>query len=264
MLLHCAAGLAETDARTTYRAEMRRLKRAERAFWASYQERFIEAADIWAIPFKNDKRSRYPAVDGDYSGFRRLYGAYEAIEKERGQALVAFARAGDPHSAATVLNEVAATAKQVDRLERDLRKKPVRVFSDVFDQRPGVRRHGLAARERALVKALAALPSAEVPLEAALGTALAKASLRARIYILDALGERQNNAGMPLLEAALGSRASAERIAALEGLARFGAAARRSLGPLLALADEGGPLCRALLAVIDPADSGWIAPLLKT
>ena len=86
LLLLCATAQAKPDGLGTFKKEMRRLRKFETEYWRAYNNRFVRACAEWYAPIKRQKRSRFMEVDGDPSGFRRLYEDYALIEQARGSA----------------------------------------------------------------------------------------------------------------------------------------------------------------------------------
>ncbi len=266
--LVCGVQPAAADSFKDFRAQMRRFDKQERAYWEAYNNRFVKACDTWYEPARKDKRHKAMAVDGDFGEFRILYEECASIEKLRGEACLAFARSGHAKATSALFKTLLQTTLEVDKTEEQLREGNNRVYAGIFDQRPGVRRHGLAFRERLLADALTAAPGdARVFGEWGFGRARKQDAKRrtatARVAWLDIVGARRERACRPVVVLNLASKDPRLRIAALEALVLFGAEARKDLLPLLN--DQQPVVRRALLAAVrrDAAtDPLWIGPVL--
>ncbi len=150
VVLLCSAVSAAPDGLRVFRREMRAVDKAERAFWQGYNRDFLRAAEAWRRPIKKDRRYKAMEVDGDFILFRALYEDYAVIEERRGKACEALAASGHARAAEKLLAEFFSLSALVDQTEKELRETNNRVYGVLYDQRPGVRRHGLAFREQAL------------------------------------------------------------------------------------------------------------------
>ena len=268
LLLICAVAEAAPDSLSDFKKEMRRVTKEEAAYWREYNNRFVRAAEGWYAPIKSQTRNKFMENDGDPGLIRRLYEDFASIEEARGNAYVELAQAGHPRAARKLVEELLETAKAIDRAERDLRPANNRVYAGLFDQRPGIRRHGLAFRRRLLVKALGLVPASEDTLGAKFFRRAAKQdskheSTTAQVALFDVWGNRREDFVRPLIESRLEARKRSLRIAALQALIRFGPASRPVLIPLLK--DESPVVQRALLHAVrhnGATDPNWIGPVL--
>ncbi|MFQ5844901.1 MAG: HEAT repeat domain-containing protein [Planctomycetota bacterium] len=248
------ASLAAPDAVRIWRHEVSRVDQAERRFWSAFTGRFQDAYEDFIQPFKDAdaKSAQFTDVVYDYSMIRRLYEEFVGLQRQRGEAAAALAASGHPQSAAALRKALWVTLKEIEKAEKALAEARPQQDRYIFDLRPGVLRHGLAERERALIDALARVPGVAADLAAdGLREAARRdrgRSIRHRVAVLDALGLSGDPAARPALEATLRSPLSSLRIAAVEALARFGPDSLPALVPLLD--DPRAPVRRALLQML--------------
>jgi len=256
------------DALKTYRTEVRRLQGAEKRFWREFQGRYIEARKEFGaeISLAYAKSRDHPEATYDPAAFERLYGEYEALQRDAGKAADALAASSHGKALDTLWKSLLAMAKEIDRLDTEIREaRPMRYYD--YDMRPGIARHGIEARRTALIAALAKCPDAARFL---VGDGWKKAtkgdrkrSITRRVAVLDALAVAGGDLAREGLAEHVFEPETSLRIAAAEGLIGYGEAARPPLAPLLR---DGSPLVRrALLQEIRrhaAKDGGWIGPVL--
>jgi len=241
--------------------------RVEKEFWEAYQGRRSEAQQLYETPLlRAHTEPNFPQdARPDYSGLRSLYEDYDALQRQRGEAYLEFAKSGDPKATTTLFDGLLDAVKRADELDLALLDMEP---GSRFDLRPGIERHGLDTRILGLETALAACPSAVAFLTGTAWDAAAKRdgkkSFGRRIAVLDALGMTRDPAATPFLAEAAKSSASSLRIAALEALIRLGPEATAVLCPLLS---DKSPVVRfALLQAIRTTDAGdrsWVAPVYE-
>ena len=261
--------LAEGEAPAEWKRQQKGLDRQEADYWDSFRGRldavFKQWLDQW-MQWRNDPEGYKDAVE-DLAGIRDLYQEYVDLQGARVEADLALAESQDAGAGAALLEALCDVADEIDRLEGELAEgRPVR-FESYYDQQPSVHRHGLATRERGLVKALAVAPGAAAFLGEA-GFAKAekedgKRSLVRRVAVLDALGRAGDPAARGRLEAALKGSVPALRVVAVENLAPLGDAAVGILSPHLS--DASPAVRRALLRAVRllaPQATAWIPPVM--
>ncbi|MHC4134144.1 MAG: HEAT repeat domain-containing protein [Planctomycetota bacterium] len=269
ILLCVASARAEPDATRTWKSECRWLAGQEKKFWRSYQERFnqgrilmnAEIDKAWAQPDQH-KEATY-----DYSEFSKLYEDYDVMQTALGEADLQYATSGSPKALPDLFKELLSVVKEIDALEKKLLNAKPKMAVRLFHQQPGIERQGLDVRRTGLVAAVAKCPGATDFLA---GAGLKRAttndgrkSIGRRVAVLDALALCGGPEAQAALEPWLKAKETSLRIAAVEGLIRFGAPARPALAPLLA--DKSPIVRRALLQEIvrvGGKDAGWIGPLV--
>jgi len=269
VVLASAPLLGASDPVREWRSSVRRLAREEKTFWGEFGKRWNQAWTAYIQPVleARGKHDGDPNPLYDYAPFRNWYEDYAAIQRALGEADLDFAKSGHPKAAATLLKELLATDKLIDKLEADLLK--ARPFKwDTFDQHAPIQRSGLAIREQALIEALGRCADAAVFLaDRAWKEAVRKdgrRSIRRRVAVIDALGFTGDSDALAFLSPLTGAKQSSLRVAAAEALLRFSARGRPALRPLVA--DPSLPVRRALLqgiATQHPQDPGWIPVLVE-
>jgi hypothetical protein len=269
-LLLAGSALGQPDALKAYKAELKRLHAEENKFWRAFQGRFTQALITFRqeLELADAKPHEHKEATWDYTDFRSLYGDYAAIQESNGRADLALAESGHAKAAETLLKQLFGLIKDADKLEQELAEAKPKARYYVFDQRMGVRRHGLGLRQLMLIQALAkcADPAAFL---ASQGWKRAekgdgKRSVSCRVAIMDALALTKDDAARSILEPGLKERLSSLRIAAAEALLGFGPESRKALEPLLH--DQSAIVQRALIRGIRfrcAKDAGWIPPMLQ-
>ncbi len=269
LLILAAAVHAAPDPVKAYRATLRRLAAREETFWREFNRRGVEANRVRMEPYRDmiramngGKKGTSPDLAVDLSLYAVLYEDMVKLERARGDAAKNLLASGHAQAAKRVMSYLLETADAIEETEAVLWKNKVSGGWGSFDQRPGVKRHGLAVRRDLLVAALSAEPAylATHGWQRAV-KADGSRHVRRRVAVLDALG-RAPLAGRQRLVENLRAREIALRIVALENLAPSGAEVFLDLEPEL---DAPCPLVRrALLAAIrHHGGSFWIAPVLK-
>ena len=269
ILLCVASARAAPDATRAWKSECRRLAGHEKKFWRSYQERFnqgrllmdAEVDKAWAKP------NQYPEATYDYSEFSKLYADFDVLQKALGEADLQYANSGNPKALSDLFKELLSVVKETDALEKKLLDAKPKMSVRMFHQQPGIQRQGLEVRRNALVAAVAKCPGASDFLA---GDGLKRAtsgdglrSVGRRVAVLDALALCGGPEAQAALEPWLQAKQTSLRVAAVEGLARWGASARAALAPLLS--DPSSIVRRALLQEIlrdGGKDPGWTGPLV--
>jgi hypothetical protein len=269
ILLCVASARAEPDATRAWKSECRWLAGQEKKFWRSYQERFNQGRIVMSAEI--DKALAQPDAHKeatyDYTEFSKLYEDYDVLQKALCEADLQYATSGHSKALPDLFKELLSVAKEIDALEKKLLNAKPKMAVRVFHQQPGIRRQGLAVHRDGLVAALAKCSGAK---EFLAGDGLRRAttgdghrSIRRRVAVIDALALCGGPEAQAALEPMLQAKESSLRIAAVEGLVRFGASARAALAPLLA--DPCPIVRRALLQEIvrgGGKDPGWIGPLV--
>ncbi|MHC4137876.1 MAG: HEAT repeat domain-containing protein [Planctomycetota bacterium] len=261
VLLLATAAPAAPDALKLYRKELKRLDQAEERYWEGYFKRRVEADRVRLEPYYDMIRAMNEGKKGmntdlavDLSRYADLYEDFVKIERGRGHAASEFVRSGHQKAAARIFDALLETTNAIEELEPELWKNRVQGGWGSFDQRPGIRRHGLAIRRELLVAALARVPGYLVTRAWAVATRRdAKDSVRRRVAVLDALGA--SGAGLEVLVPALRSPLVAIRITALQNTKTL-----TDRQPLLQ--DPNVLVRRALLASLG-TDPRWIQPVLE-
>lgn len=260
---------AAPTAGQTWRKCHKGLAKQEEEFWDGFRSRidavYAQWVQLWRL-WRGDPEFYAEEVD-DLTGIRELYEDYLALQQERIAVDRDYAATGDARAAETLLGELFDVIKEEEVIEKELDEaRPVR-FSSYYDQRPGVKRHGLAARERGLVEVLAASSDA-VAFLSDVGLAKAKKadrkkSIARRVAVLDALGLTRDPAARPALEAVLTAAEPGLRLVAAENLVPFGADVIPCLRPMLG--DVSPVVVRALLEAVRrhaAAEPAWIPAVL--
>lgn len=254
LLSLAAAALAGGDAARTYDEEAKKARNSEKRFFEDFQRSWNDAFLAFREPIEAAEAKPLEHTDAvwDFAAVNRLYAEAAAIQEARGRAALEFARSGHPKAATELLQELLDLVREAEALEAELAEaKPIqRAF--LFDLRPAVRRHALAARERLLVEAVgSAAGAAGILADAGLREAAAKdgrKSVARRVAVIDALGFAGGDGARAAVEPFLRARESSLRIAALEACARLGGASTPALLGLLS--DPSPPVLRALLDAV--------------
>jgi hypothetical protein len=268
LLAGATATAGPEDAVTDFRSQVHRAAVLEARFWKEFQNRYMDAMRALIAPtekVKGDPKAPTDAVE-DFTAFRALYAEFVKIASVPGEAARELAKSGHEKALPTVFAAVLATAAEVDGVEIELAGPPNPLPNGIFDLRPGVRRHGLAARETLLRAALAVCPGAREFLESdgwdKATKADGRASFERRVAVLDALRLAADPASRTFLEERIEERSSSLRIAALEALASLG---RDATPAMLRLLDDPAPPVRFALLEIIPIrlreDARWVSPL---
>jgi len=149
-LLLLFAPPAAADASQAWKKEHKELRRAERRYWQEFKKAFKDAFDRWENA--RDREENNPQFD--FEPFHRLYEDFAAIQRQRGESDLRFARSGHPKAPGELMDELDDVFDRIERLDGDLRDGDI-VAWDVFDQRPAVETYGLRQRRDLLVQALA-------------------------------------------------------------------------------------------------------------
>ncbi len=264
--------VGETDALATYRDEARRLARIERRFWDDYQGRQNRAFATWldASRARRAETARLgviPKVYVDVTGYRALFDDICVIQQQRGDAAMSLARSGHERAAATLIAELFRLADDIDEVEASFEKAGPQGGWGCRSQEPSVRRHGLAAFQAPLERAIAALPEAVV---AFTDDGYARAckrdgnhSLVRRVAVLDILGASEDPSARAFLVSALTDDRAFIRMAAVQGLVRRGTKPTDAL--VRVLADPCSVVRRVVLSEVRNEASGaaqWTLPVL--
>ena len=239
-LLSCLcliAGTAAADPMRDYGAAMSRLAERERRFWGGFDPRFQRAAQRYYEPLRHLRGRRRRRSAGDLAGIEEIYGEYAGLERARGSVYLGLAISGHPKAPAELLRQLAITAGQVEQAEGDLAREAEPVWGELLQQRPGVRRHGLALRQAALTGALRRIPE----LRGLLRRRLRRGSTTLRVGLIDATDD------VGLINPFLQSGERRLRLAAMDGLERLG---RRAL--LDPFRHDKDPVVRRRVRALDP------------
>ena len=147
ILLLAPCAVASADAAKTWKKAQKAVDKAERVFWDEFKTRFNDAYRKFQEPVseardKPDVAANKEAVY-DYAGIRALYTGYEEIQNGRGVADLEFAASGDPDAAATLLAELIADLKRMEKLAADLHDSKPDFGRYTFNQESGVRLFGM-------------------------------------------------------------------------------------------------------------------------
>ncbi|MHC4959829.1 MAG: hypothetical protein ACYTGN_15810 [Planctomycetota bacterium] len=241
MRLFCALGLlaamAAADPLKDYREAMNRLASRERAFWEAFAFRHERACETYYQPILKVGRARAREVNGDLSGFAKLYADYANLERTRGSVYLGLAISGHAKAGPYLVHQLGEAARQIRVCEEELRAIDRRKCFELLSQMPGVRRHGLAVRRERLVDAMRRMGG----LRSHVVRGLERKSLRFRIGLLDVTDD------VGILNAQLASEESAMRVVAAERLIALGE--RKLLDPYRGTRDA------VLLRMIVPSDA---------
>jgi len=266
-----AVCLADGEAIKKWRAEQRRIEREEASFWRDFQSRLNDALIAWRDPLEkaDAQPDANPEATYDYRPFERLYEEVAKLQQARGLADQELARSGEARAPEALMEIALDVAGRIDEIEKELADAKPKMRLYIFDQRLPIERNALEYRRTALIEALGTVPGAG-PLLATEGWKRAekadrRRSATSRVFVLDALARARGDEARALLGQALLEKASALRVAAVEGLAEFGESARAALGAQLG-SEPNGVVRRALLRALaarDTLDPRWLPVLLE-
>ena len=267
LVVLCAAlpAYSAPTACATWKKRQKTIDKQEAVFWDNYRGRldamYAEWRSQWSL-WRGDRDAYKDEVE-DLTVLRELYDEYAGIQDARAEIDLDLASSGVEEARKILLDEVFDVVKAQGKLEKELAEARPTLLYNYYDQQPAIRLHGLAARTRGLVAALAACPDAVTFLG---GEALAKAkrsdkkkSVARRAVVIDALGATQAEEARAVLESLLAAPQPAIRILAVDNLVPFGKDAVEALRPLLE--DPSPVVRRALLEQMardGVAVSAWI------
>ena len=271
LVVLCAAwpAYAAPTACQTWKKRQKTVDKQESVYWDDYRGRLDAMYAAWRSQWslwRGDPDAYKDEVE-DLTVLRELYAEYVGIQEARAEVDIDLARSGEGQAAAVLLDELLDVVKEQERLEKEHAEARPTLLANYYDQEPGIRLHGLAARIRGLGAALAACPDAVAFLG---GEGLTKAqradkkrSVARRAAVVDALGATRAETARPILEGLLAADEPAVRILAVDNLVPLGGAAVEALTPLL---DDPSPVVRrALLEQIAgdaPDVVAWIPAVL--
>lgn len=234
LLLLAVAGTvtASPEALKSYKNELKQTRKLDKKFWQEFKGNWRNAYAALDAPLDRAqaKPSLYREAVRDFAQIDDLYSEFAGIGESRGKAAIAFAKSGHDKALEMLFKELLDLAKKIDKLEEELSGSRVSGGRYIFDQRPGIRRHGLGHYEPLLVEALAHAKGAAAFLSSAGMDKAARKdgrnSIVRRVAVLDALGrlpqgEHSDAAKRAILQA-YEKGGSSLRVAAVEALGLWG------------------------------------------
>jgi hypothetical protein len=212
----CALGLlgalAAADPLKDYLEAMNRLASRERAFWESFAFRQERAAEAFYKPIMKAGRARARDVNGDLTGYKRLYADYADLERTRGSVYLGLAISGHRKAGPYLVHQLGEAARQTEACDAELLAIDRRKHYELVNQMPGVRRHGLAVRHDRLVDAMRRMGG----LRRHVVKGLTRRSVPFRVGLLDVTDD------VGVLNTQLASEESVMRVIAAERLLALG------------------------------------------
>ena len=149
MLLVLSGALAAGEPLVEFLRARKLRDRAQQEFWRVYQARINQAQDLSMRPIRDSYSRASPDREAvpDLRPYTALYEDYVATESVYGAAARTLARSDDPEAPRALLRELFDTLGEAERAEAAIKDLSATRHCYAFDQRPGITRHGLAARE---------------------------------------------------------------------------------------------------------------------
>jgi hypothetical protein len=214
-----------------YQWELKNVSAAEKNFWKESSKRLRHAYDLFRSQWVEwyGKPDAPPDIFYDLTGYRKLYAEYESFGRRKGEAACALGKVDGEKAAKALFKQMLVVNAQIAKIEKKL--KSARAVADVYhyDQEPPIRRLGLEQEFLGLVKALGMIRDeaalgwlAEKGWKEACGADKRSRGIQSRVALLDALAQTSSAGALALLREACLEKDLSLRIAALEGVARFG------------------------------------------
>ena len=264
-----ATALGRADDSKAWRRGLREIGQREVAYWATFDNRFREAATAWYEPVRVHKYTGDNDPVLDYRLLHLLFADYRKLEGDRERIYRRLVDTDHPQCMEILYRQLESTLDSIEETEEELADLKIRKWRGILDQRPAFRREAFAYRQGILQALLAGRPKAvEYLSQSALPKAKRKDPRRGfpirQIAILDTLAATGAMEASATILPYLAADSVPLRVTAVEALMGLGGAARLECVPLIE--DKALPVRRALLDALratDHAEKQWTKPLIR-